>query len=246
MMEPKWPDFPFYSDKPPIVSGAGWLLVISAAAAGFVALGIPLPFVDNVFTGWLRAAAFVALPLAALTIAAAGHWQAIFRRVGIRDVLVMFGFAILNIILTLSVGTLLQAFGSVSTNSAVADAADLEGARLASFFAKVGLQLLGEELITILPFLAILAYLHNKAGVNRNAAVLSAWLTSAVIFGILHLPTYEWNILQCFFVIGCARLILTWAYVWTKNIWISTGAHVINDWVLIGSTVFLAPLVVTD
>jgi hypothetical protein len=25
------------------------------------------------------------------------------------------------------------------------------------------------------------------------------------------------------------------------NIWVSTGAHIINDWLLIGSSVFLAP-----
>jgi membrane protease YdiL (CAAX protease family) len=32
-----------------------------------------------------------------------------------------------------------------------------------------------------------------------------------------------------------ARLILTWAYIRTKNIWVSTGAHIINDWVLLGA-----------
>jgi membrane protease YdiL (CAAX protease family) len=47
---------------------------------------------------------------------------------------------------------------------------------------------------------------------------------------------------QCLVVIGSARLVLTWAYVSTKNIWVSTGAHIINDWTLIGMTVFVAPL----
>jgi membrane protease YdiL (CAAX protease family) len=50
---------------------------------------------------------------------------------------------------------------------------------------------------------------------------------------------------QCVVVIGSARLVLTLAYVWTKNIWVSTGAHIINDWSLIASTVFLTPLVIT-
>jgi membrane protease YdiL (CAAX protease family) len=242
VLEPKGPDFPFYADKPPTISGAGWLSVFLAAVAGFAALATPMPFEDTIVTGWLRAAFFVALPLIALAIAAPRRWQAIFRRVGIREVLLMFGFALLNIIVSLSVGVLVQAYGSVNANAAIADAANLGGVQLASFFAKVGLQLLGEELITILPFLAILAYLHNKMGMGRNAAVLAAWLLSAVIFGMLHLPTYDWNFVQCFVVIGCARLALTWAYVWTKNIWVSTGAHIINDWALIGSTVLLAPL----
>jgi uncharacterized membrane protein len=142
----------------------------------------------------------------------------------------------------MSIGAAFNAFGPVSGNAGIADAANLDGARLASFFAKVGLQLLGEELITILPFLAILTWLHKKAQMGRNAAVLAAWLLSAIIFALLHLPTYDWNIVQCLAIIGTARLVLTWAYVWTKNIWVSTGAHVINDWALIGSTVFLAPL----
>ena len=33
-------------------------------------------------------------------------------------------------------------------------------------------------------------------------------------------------------VIGSARLVLTLAYIKTKNIWVSYGAHLINDWTL--------------
>ena len=245
MLERKGTDFPFYADTPPTVSGAGWLLVLVATAIGFAALGTPMPFEDNIVTGWLRAAVFVGLPLLALALAAPGRWQAIFRRVGLREVLLMFVFAILNIIITMSIGTLMTIFGTTTGNEGIASAANLEGARLASFFAKVGLQLLGEELITILPFLAILWYCHVKAGLGRNAAVLIAWLVSAIAFALIHLPTYNWNVVQCLMIIGSARLVLTWAYVWTKNIWVSTGAHIINDWLIIGSTVFLAPLAAT-
>lgn len=242
MLEPQGADFPFYADRPPTMSGIRWLAVLAATAVGFAALGVPGPFEDTILTGWLRTIAFVALPLLAFALAAPGRWHAIFRHVGTREVRLMFGFAVLNIMLSLTIGTLLQRFGSTSTNAAVAGAADLEGMRLVSFFAKVALQLLGEELITILPFLAILAFLHGKLGLSRNKAVLAAWLLSALVFGMLHLPTYDWNLVQCLIVIGCARLVLTWAYVWTKNIWVSTGAHIINDWALIGPTVFLAPL----
>jgi len=143
LLEPKAADFPYYADSPPTISNAGWLLVLAGTVAGFAALVTPLPFEDGILSGWLSAAAFVGLPLLALTMAAPGRWGAIFRRVGLRDVLLMFGFAILNIIVTMSVG---------------------------------------------------------------------------------------------------ARLVLTWAYVSTKNIWVTTGAHIINDWTLIGMTVFVAPL----
>ena len=144
-LEPKGADFPYYADSPATISNAGWLLVLAGTVAGFAALVTPLPFEDGILSGWLRTAAFVGLPLLALTMAAPGRWGAIFRRVGLRDVMLMFGFAILNIIVSMSVGALLQTFGTVTTNAGVAGAADLEGARLASYFAKVGLQLLGRS-----------------------------------------------------------------------------------------------------
>jgi membrane protease YdiL (CAAX protease family) len=33
-------------------------------------------------------------------------------------------------------------------------------------------------------------------------------------------------------VIGSARMVLTLPWILTKNIWVSTGAHIINDWML--------------
>jgi hypothetical protein len=143
----------------------------------------------------------------------------------------------------MTIGVLIKKYGTVISNASIADAANLEGIRLFNFFAKVAPQMLGEELLTFLPFLALLAFCHDRLGFGRNASVVIAWLVSAAAFGLVHLPTYNWNFVQCLVVIGSARLVLTWAYVWTKNIWVSTGAHVINDWLLIGSSVFLAPLV---
>jgi membrane protease YdiL (CAAX protease family) len=242
-LEPAGPDFPYYAGNPPTLSGGGWLLVMLAVAAGFAALTLPLPFTDTVLTGWLRVAAFVLLPLAAIGVAAPRHWNAIFARVGGREIKLMFAFAFTNIVVSFAIGALIKAFGTTIGNASLAEAANMEGARLFNFFMKVAPQLLGEELLTILPLLAILAFCHDRLGWSRNRSMLVAWLLSAVVFGLLHLPTYDWNLVQCLVVIGSARLVLTWAYVWTKNIWVSTGAHIINDWTLMSATIFLAPLV---
>jgi len=43
-------------------------------------------------------------------------------------------------------------------------------------------------------------------------------------------------------IIGGARLVLTLPYVMTKNIWVSTGAHIINDWTLFGGAMLLMGL----
>jgi membrane protease YdiL (CAAX protease family) len=154
----------------------------------------------------------------------------------------MFVFALLNIAISMAIGVVIKTFGTATANGSIASAGTLGGPELLNFFAKVALQLLGEELITILPFLAILTFCHGLLHLERNASVIAAWLVSALAFGLAHLPTYDWNIVQCIVVIGSARLVLTWAYVWTKNIWVSTGAHIINDWTIMAATIFLPRL----
>lgn len=241
-LEPQGPDFPYYRDDPSTISRVGWLVILSATAAGFAALITPLPFADGVVTGWIRAAAFVGFPLLGLVIAAAGRWKAIFGRVGLREVKLMFAFALLNIVISMTIGAIISTFGTTAGNALIADAVSLDGSHLFNFFAKVALQLLGEELITVLPFLAVLVFLHTKAGLSRNTSVLAAWLLTSIAFGLAHLPTYNWNIVQCVVVIGSARLVLTFAYIWTKNIWVSTGAHIINDWAIMAFMVIFMPL----
>jgi len=240
-LEPQGRDFPYYRG-PCAISMSGWMVILVGVAAGFLVLVAPLPFADGLQSGWLSAALFAGLPLLALRMASPSGWTAIFARVGLRELKLMFVFALLNIIVSLAVGTVIKFFGTTTPNAAVADAAQLEGVRLLNFFSKVALQLLGEELITLLPFLALLALCRARVGLGRNVSVILAWLASAAAFGLVHLPTYDWNVVQCLVVIGSARLILTWAYVWSKNVWVSTGAHIINDWTLIASTAFLAPL----
>ena len=241
-LEPAGPDFPYHPGNPPILTARGWGQVMMGVVLGFLALTLPLPFTDTLLSGWLRVAAFVALPLAGLAFAVPEHWRSIFRRLGWREVKLMFVFAFANILITMTIGTFIKVFGTTIGNAGITDAAQFEGARLLNFFAKVVPQLLGEELLTILPFLAILSFCHDRVGMSRKSSVLMAWLVSAVAFGLVHLPTYNWNLMQCLVVIGSARLVLTWAYVWTKNIWVSTGAHILNDWALIAPTVFLTPL----
>ncbi|WP_412705586.1 hypothetical protein [Aeromonas rivipollensis] len=40
-------------------------------------------------------------------------------------------------------------------------------------------------------------------------------------------------------MIGTARIVLLSGYIITKNIWVSTGAHIINDWLLFTVMVLL-------
>jgi membrane protease YdiL (CAAX protease family) len=155
----------------------------------------------------------------------------------------MFGFALLNIVVSFSVGAIVRAFADVTPNAATAQLGEMDTAGRIAFFAKTLPQLFGEEVVTILPFLALLTLLSAGFGVGRKGAVVGAWLISSLLFGLIHLPTYDWNVVQCIVIIGTARMVLSLAWILTKNIWVSTGAHIINDWLLFTMSLLGAGLV---
>lgn len=227
-------DFPYYNARPVAISGAQWLFVLLMVAMGFAVLAAPIPLFRDGWGQFIPAVAFFAIPLLGLAIVAPHHWTAVFRRVGWRELLWMLAFAALNLLVSLAVGLLVMKGTGVASNPAFAILAQQGTGERALFFLKTLPQLLGEEVLTVLPLLALTWYLHSKRGWSRSRALLAAWLATAAMFGALHLPTYGWNLLQCLVVIGSARLVLTLAYLKTKNLWVSFGAHVINDWSLFG------------
>lgn len=235
-------DLPFYDDRPMPLSWARWLAVLFALVAGFAALIAPVPALQTLLAGFAPSILFFGLPLAALAIMAPRDWTRLFRPIAPRDVLWMIVFAALNLAVTMLVGYLVQRFLGASSNPLIAHASAMSASERLLLFAKTILQLFGEELLTILPFLAVLSLLHRALRVPRRSAILVGWVLSAVLFGAAHLPTYDWNLAQSLLIIGSARLVLTAPYVMTKNIWVSTGAHVLNDWALLGAAMLFAQL----
>jgi len=236
-------DFPFYNGVPVALSMAQWLLVMLGVVAGFAALVWPVPWPGGPLAPMIPAVLFVAIPLAVLSRVAPGHWRVLFGKVGWREFRLMVGFALLNFVVTMGVGTLVSAFAQVTSNAANAQLAAMGTGERLAFFAKTLPQLLGEEVVTVLPFLVVLTLLTQHFGVGRRGAVVGAWLVSSLIFGLIHLPTYNWNWVQCIVVIGTARIVLTMAWLKTKNIWVSTGAHILNDWLLFSMALVGAGLV---
>jgi membrane protease YdiL (CAAX protease family) len=227
-------DFPLYNGAPAPVSAGQWMFVVGMVVVGFLVLASPIDWPGGIFGQFIPAVLFPAIPLAALAYVAPGHWRSIFGRVGGREVKLMFGFALLNLIVSMSVGVALRAFTEVTPNAATAQLGSLDATGQLAFFGKTLPQLFGEEVITLLPFLALLHWLVIGLRVGRRRAIIVAWLVSSLVFGLIHLPTYDWNLIQCVLVIGVARMVLTLPWIMTKNIWVSTGAHIINDWSLFG------------
>ncbi|WP_062385627.1 CPBP family intramembrane glutamic endopeptidase [Demequina iriomotensis] len=228
---PSKPDLPFYAG-PFAITGGRWLVVIAACAVAYGQLTLlPIP-VGGELEMWVHSILFALIPLVALAWAAPRGWTALFRTVRIRQVAQMIGFGVLNISVSVAIAVTLNGVIGGAANPAAGTLAEATGPERLNFLAATIPQLLGEELITILPLLALLSVLVRRFGWSRTAALAIAWVATAVVFGLLHLPTYGWNVLQCLAYIAVARLFLTLAYVVTRNIWVSTGAHIVNDWAM--------------
>ncbi|WP_062516351.1 CPBP family intramembrane glutamic endopeptidase [Demequina gelatinilytica] len=225
---PATPDLPLYAG-PSAISGGRWLVVVAACAVAFAQLSIPG---DGPAQRWIHSILFPLIPLLALAWAAPRGWTRLFRKVRVRQVLQMVGFAALNLTVSFAAATALGGLIGANPNPAADLLSEATGPERLNFLAATIPQLLGEELITILPLLALMSLLVRRLRWSRGAALAVAWIGTAVVFGLLHLPTYGWNVLQCLVFIAVARLFLTLAYVVTRNLWVSTGAHILNDWAM--------------
>lgn len=222
-------DFPFYDGRPVEVPSWKWLVIVVGCVAGFIAL-TTIPAVNNV-EGLLPRSLFTGIMLVVFILIVGRNWTAIFKKPTGGDWVAMLAYAVLTLAVSAILATIVRAFASTAPNSAADGLAAGGAPEITAFYVGTAIQLLGEELFSVLPFLALMYVLSSKLKFSRGASIIVAWLVVAVWFGAAHLPTYDWNVAQALIIIGGARLVLTLAYIRTKNIWVSTGAHIINDWV---------------
>lgn len=225
-------DFPFYNGRPVSLSGVQWLALLIGTAAGFALLIAPIGILRTLAGGVLPVLLFFGIPLATLAMVAGSAWTSLFRKPVMSDLLWMVGIAVANLIVSVAVVLAIRSIFEMNANPVGGIIGDSSAGGLVLFYARTIPQLFGEEVVSVLPFLAILWFCHSKLAMTRKSAIVVAWLGAALIFGALHLPTYGWNFVQCFLVIGTARIVLLVGYIVTKNIWVSTGAHIINDWLI--------------
>ena len=226
------PDYPFYNGLPSRISGAGWAAILAGVAAGVAAdmyLSVGGP---DWFSTLVRGLAFAAIPLITFVLVARPDWRAIFRPVGRREVKLWVGFAALNVVITTVIGGVLSQVTDLQANPMNETLAQLSGGERVATFLSMIPQLFGEELFTILVLLATMTLLSRVIRLSRRAAVIGGALVATLAFAAIHLPTYGGNFLQCLAVIGVARVVLLIPFIKTKNIWASTGAHVLNVWTL--------------
>lgn len=223
-------DFPYYRGEPVALSGFRWALALGGCVAGFLALILVPRGEAGQALGLVGPLLFVSLPLVGLALAAGRGWTALFPRPTGRDLLLGLAFMPVTLLVSGVVAFFYSKAGLARANPATEIVTQLPVMGRAIFLAGTAPQLLGEELVTILPLLGLLTFCHRRLGLPRTVSIAAAWILSAMIFAALHLSTYGWNLLQVLLVIGIARLVLTIPYLLTRSVWSSFVAHICLDW----------------
>lgn len=235
-------DFPFYDDQPQKVSVGQWLIILLFPFIGFLILTkVYVPFISMYINELLSGIILLLFSLLGLRLTVGEYWKLLFKKIRWKDILLVIAYVLSAIAVASIIGGIIELFnGSLTDNPAAINVNDPNAwitylqLRLQELF-----QLLGEEFLAILPFLAVLHLTTVKFAWKRKTGIIVGWIVSSIVFGLLHLPTYDWNLLQCLFVIGGSRMILTLPYIQKKNIWISYFVHYFYD-MLIFTVAFLS------
>lgn len=188
-------------------------------------LGASILVCDLFESPWREVLAFAALAAALFSVGYRPHPLDALRRPGKP----MRWFLCLGCVLVLPVVTfyisalLVSLIPDTSENAGIA-ATDTFGEYVVMF-----IQIMGEACLSVLLF-ALLYKALNRAWGRSDPWVRSlvAWLVSAFLFGMLHLPTYRWNFLQCL-VIFFSLFLGFAAFVATRSWTILFLSHFLYD-----------------
>ncbi|WP_346939973.1 type II CAAX prenyl endopeptidase Rce1 family protein [uncultured Clostridium sp.] len=92
--------------------------------------------------------------------------------------------------------------------------------------------LAGEEILVTLPLLIFVSLLVHKTKISQSKAVMISTIVTAIIFGAIHLPTYQWNIFQCFLVVALTRIPFTIVSLKSDSIISGIIGHIVFDWMI--------------
>ena len=205
-----------------------WLLAFVISIASFY--GVSLLFsLFNIRNEIVGATAVSSLCLLSLLIVDRNFIFKIFLPFRMKDLLYLIiglGFSIVAVVISSIVVTNLGIEGSTNPIFDV-----LTSDNFKSFFISTLIQFIAEEIIFIIPFLFVINKVKSE---NKIVKTTLAIIVSSVIFGAMHLSTYNFNILQAVLIISIIRTGLTMSYVLSKNLSVTYLIHIIYDWSLIG------------
>lgn len=85
----------------------------------------------------------------------------------------------------------------------------------------------GEELLTFV-ILFIVTGLLAKSYSYKKALTIGV-IVSTLVFSLLHLPSYDWNLIQVLLIIGAIRIPFTLASLRSNSLWEGFAVHYVYD-----------------
>lgn len=139
---------------------------------------------------------------------------------------------ILIVLITFVISFAALGLGDVLGFSSASNAALGEGDALSKFLngIMVSISLIGEEIITAAIAFPLFTLFVKK--MDDKKAWFVAAVLSALLFGLMHVYAYNWNLYQCLVAVGLTRLPFTWLWVKADSLRAGIIAHIIYDAVL--------------
>ncbi|EGY77440.1 CPBP family intramembrane glutamic endopeptidase [Peptoniphilus indolicus] len=174
---------------------------------------------------WL-AVMFLVGPIVSLFVLGHKSFRRLFKGPKLRDIPVVFGMTVLTILVGVISSIILERFGSV--DNPIVGIANEDNIKYIAILLMV--QLVIEEIFFIIWFL----FLYHKAKFEKESTrEIFAWVVSSLIFGAMHLSTYNFNIVQAVIGIGIVRFVLSAVYIRRKNLTLAYIVHFLYDILII-------------
>ena len=207
-------DVPFYNDVPKL-STFDWLIVLASVLLiiGYLTI-IPIP------NDYLPIAVFLTSIIPALYICK-GDYSLFFKKLRLKDI----GLIILCII-ALFLYTMV--IGLIFSPAGMAGHAGLSESITIMTIINLIFQVMGEEFFKVFILLLAMYVIYKLTG-NRSISIIIGLIASMIIFGLVHYNAYDGRILQILLIQGLGSIFVYFAYLKTKNIWVTYLAHLIQD-----------------
>lgn len=88
--------------------------------------------------------------------------------------------------------------------------------------------LMAEELVKVISLIGFMALIF-KFTANRKNSMIAGVILCCIFFGLLHLKTYDFNVVYCLLGVGLGCIIHLYPYLKTKNIMNSYFTHIAID-----------------
>ncbi|NMW86068.1 CPBP family intramembrane metalloprotease [Peptoniphilus sp. AGMB00490] len=205
-----------------------WILALMISIGSFYGVSL-LFYIFDIKNEIIMALAVSIISLLSLVIVDKYFIVKIFLRLKMRDlfyIIIGLGFSIIAVIIS---SIVVEKLGIKADINPIFDV--LTPDNFKSFFISTLIQFIAEEIIFIIPFLFVINKIKSE---NNILKTIFAIVLSSVIFGAMHLSTYNYNILQAVLIISIIRTGLSMSYVISKNLTVTYLIHIIYDWSLIG------------